>query len=264
MRRILFSTVLSATLALTAQADLLRVEAGAGAFIAEPSGTLSYEDDIGSVNVDATDNLGYGKESLPYVWLNVKHPIPIVPNLRLEYLDVNFKGKSKKVTWGTNDDGAAVTVPDGTTSELSLTQYDAVLYYNLLDNTFWTTIDLGLDVKFIEGSYTIDANSVGSIDYPGYDESFSAAIPMGYLRGRVQIPATGLGVEGDIKYIAYSDSELMDARIKADWTMEFVPVIQPGIEVGYRVQKVNIDESDYSTKVDVDFSGAYVGLMLRF
>jgi outer membrane protein len=261
MRRLLFSTVLSAMLAMAAQADLLRVEAGAGAFIAEPSGTLTYEDGTNSVNVNATDNLGYDKESLPYVWLNVKHPIPIVPNLRLEYLDVNFKGKSKDVTWGTNvGGGLTVPVPDGTTSELSLTQYDAVLYYNLLDNTFWTTIDLGLDVKFIEGSYKIDANS----PYPGYDESFSAAIPMGYLRGRVQIPATGLGVEGDIKYITYSDSELMDARIKADWTMEFVPVIQPGIEVGYRVQKVNIDESDYSTKVDVDFSGVYVGLMLRF
>ena len=43
-----------------------------------------------------------------------------------------------------------------------------------------------------------------------------------------------------------------------------MPVIQPAIELGYRIQKIDIDESDADATVDLEFSGVYVGVMLRF
>ena len=53
-------------------------------------------------------------------------------------------------------------------------------------------------------------------------------------------------------------------RAKVDYTFDFVPVVQPAIEVGYRVQKFDVTSDDDKTKMDMEFSGVYAGLMLRF
>jgi hypothetical protein len=87
---------------------------------------------------------------------------------------------------------------------------------------------------------------------------------MGYLRARLEVPATGIGFEGVGSFITYNEVSFVDARIKVDYTLDFVPVVQPGIEVGYRIQKVKYDQDDSAIAADVDFSGVYVGAMLRF
>ena len=254
MKKLLSIAALAALLGTSAQADFLRVEAGAGAFMGDPSGTMSYKD---AATVDAVDSLGYDSTSMPYVWLNVKHPVPVLPNVRIEYTDVNVDGLSKGTfSW----EGGTDNVPEGAKTTLDLTQYDAILYYNLLDNTFWATLDIGLDIKLIQSSFTVDPTG----SYAGYDESKDIALPMAYVRTRVQIPATDIGLEADIKYVGYGDSQVYDARIKADYTLDFVPVVQPALEVGYRTQKYDIDESSQDVKVDIEFSGVYVGAMLRF
>jgi hypothetical protein len=46
--------------------------------------------------------------------------------------------------------------------------------------------------------------------------------------------------------------------------LNFIPVIQPALEIGYRVQKIDIDEDSIDAKLDIDFSGVYAGLMVRF
>lgn len=252
MKKWLSILALSAVAATTLSADFLRVEMGAGAFMSEPSGDLTYSTSVSPV--DVKDTLGFSSESSPYVWLNVKHPVPILPNLRLEYLNLSSKGNSQSFNWDGN------SVPVGTSSELTLTQYDATLYYNILDNTFWTTLDLGLDLKMIQSNYKIDPNGL----YPGYDKSNDVVIPMAYLRARVQIPATNIGFEADGKYIGDGTSEFYDARIKADYTLGFIPVVQPALEVGYRMQKFKAQDSGNEVKTDLNYAGAYVGLMLRF
>lgn len=252
MKKWLSIVALSAMVTTASYADFVRVEMGVGAFMSEPSGSLTYSNSASPM--DVKDTLGFSSESSPYVWLNVKHPVPILPNLRLEYVDVTSKGNSQNLTW----DG--ISVPTGTSSELTLTQYDATLYYNLLDNTFWTTLDLGLDVKMIQSNYKIDPNGL----YLGYDKSKDLVIPMAYLRARVQIPATNIGFEADGKYLGDGTSEFSDIRIKADYTLGFIPVVQPALEVGYRIQKFKAQDSSNEVKTDLNYSGAYVGLMLRF
>ena len=146
---------------------------------------------------------------------------------------------------------------------LSLKQYDAVLYYNVLDNTFWTTIDLGLDVKYIDGNYNLKESSSTA---KAVDEDFSITMPLAYLRGRVQIPVTNIGVEAIARGISYSSNTVVDAQIKLDYTMDFIPVVQPGLEIGYRYQQVKLDAGSIGMDADLDttFSGIYGGLMVRF
>jgi len=253
MKKLLSIAAMTALMTTAASADIMRIEGAVGAWNSDPSGTISYANN----SFDLANAAGLNDETNMYAWIYLKHPIPIVPNLRLEYADPSFDGKVANISWDGND---YVNV----NNTLSLTQYDAVLYYNLLDNTFWMTIDLGLDVKFIEGNYKIDADVLNNS--ASVDQDLHLVMPLAYARGRVQIPVTNIGIEVLARGMSYGGSEVIDAEIKIDYTMDFVPVVQPGLELGYRYQKVKLDASDIGADANLDttFSGIYGGIMIRF
>lgn len=255
MNKLLSIAALSALLATAANADLMRIEGAVGAWQTDPTGTMKYDT---NPEFDVVDNAGLKSSQNMYAWVYLKHPIPIVPNLRLEYADPTFDGKVASLEWNGNTYASV-------NNTLSLTQYDAVLYYNILDNTLWSTIDLGLDVKFIDGNYKLDASTVAGAA-PAVDESFSLAMPLAYARARVQLPVTNIGFEAIARGMSYSDNTVVDAQIKVDYTMDFIPVIQPGLEIGYRYQQMTLDAGSIGIDADIDttFSGIYGGIMVRF
>ena len=264
MKKIVSSIVLGTSLLSTvASADLTRVEAGVGAWSYKPSGIITYTDNDGTLTNTSLEK----SQSSAYVWMFIKHPIPILPNLRLEYATVHDDGKASGKYNG-------IDAKVGTPSTWDLTQYDIIPYYNILDNTFWTTVDVGIDIKVVESDYT--AKSVSPISIPGgsltsvsgvttdYNEKDTAVVPLAYLRGRVEIPATDIGLEADAKYISYDGDTIYDVRAKVDYTLSFIPVVQPAIEIGYRAQKYDFTSKDKKTKVNMDFGGLYMGIMARF
>lgn len=253
MKKLLSIAATSALLATAANADIVRVEGAVGVWQTDPTGTMKY---AGNPSFDVVDNAGLKSSENMYVWVYLKHPVPVVPNLRLEYADPAFDGKVASLTW----DGENYATVNNT---LSLTQYDAVLYYNILDNTFWSTIDLGLDIKYIDGNYNLSASSVTAV---AVDEAFSITMPLAYARARVQIPVTNIGVEAIARGMSYSDNTVVDAQIKIDYTMDFIPVVQPGLELGYRYQQVKLDAGSIGLDANIDttFSGVYGGIMVRF
>jgi len=253
---ILKASLATALLVSAANADLVRVEMGAGIWQQTPNGTITYTDGsaTGTYTSDKKEDSG------GYAWLLIKHPIPIIPNLRLEYVDIKDQGL---VTGRFKD----FTVPGtSTTARFEMKQYDIIPYYNLLDNTFWTTIDVGLDIKVVDATYEADnVNVMGmTIPTPTYHDSDTIVLPLAYIRARMEIPKTNIGLESDGKYITYDGSTVYDFQAKVDYTFASVPTIKPAIEVGYRVQKFDIKSDDDKTKANMDFSGFYAGLMLRF
>ena len=77
---------------------------------------------------------------------------------------------------------------------------------------------------------------------------------------------TNIGVEAIVRGISYSDNTVVDAEIKLDYTMDFVPIVQPGLELGYRYQQIKLDAGSIGVDADFDttFSGVYGGIMVRF
>ena len=254
MNKLLSIAAITALITTSASADLLRIEGAVGAWNSSPTGTISYSPN----SFDVVDNAGLKDATNMYAWIYLKHPVPIVPNVRLEYVNPTFDGTVASIDW----DGKTYASVNNT---LSLTQYDAVLYYNILDNTFWTTIDLGLDVKFIDGNYQVNASTVVG-NAPAVNEDFSLVMPLAYVRGRVQIPVTNIGIEVLARGMSYSDNTVVDAEIKLDYTMDFIPVVQPGLELGYRYQQVKLDGGSIGLDANFDttFSGIYAGIMVRF
>lgn len=254
MKKILSTLACGLALTTAANADFLRAEIGAGAWMQTPKGTTVY-----NAGANGSDTLDEKQNTSAYVWAFIKHPVPIVPNLRLEYTSISSEGLATG-SWG----AAGYTISGTSKSTLDLKEIDVIPYYNLLDNTFWITLDVGVDVKIVDLDYKIEPNSSSVPPFSGYELKKTLPIPMGYVRARAQVPVTGLGVEADVKYIGMGSSTFYDARAKLDYTLGFIPVVQPAIEVGYRVQKIKIDDSSVDIKTDIDFAGVYAGIMLRF
>lgn len=251
MKRILTALTCAGLMAVTASADIARVEMGAGFMQQDTSGNVSYTKD----GANGTYTSDKDTTTQPYVWILIKHPVPIIPNLRVEYASFEDSGKAT----GQFENFNIGAVASNTT--FNINEYDIIPYYNILDNTAWITIDLGLDIKMMDISY--EAKPVGA--FAGAEDSTSLALPLAYLRGRVEIPATNIGLEADVKYVTYNSSTVYDARAKIDYTFDMFPIVQPAIEIGYRVHKINIDDTTFGDlKTDLEFSGAYAGIMLRF
>ena len=245
-------------------ADLWKVDAAAGVYNSGSSGTITstlnqtlyFKDTL----VDAES------EYKGYFYISLKHPLAIVPNVRFEYMALALKGDSIEVGARSTFFTKGVSVrSDLVSSSLGMTQYDSILFYSLIDGDAGITFDLGLDVKYLISDYEISSIAVSSKE--------SSIIPLLYLRGRFDTPLTGFGVEGDVKYITDGSSTVYDVRIKVDYTMTFVPVLHPGVELGYRIQQFTSygDESaligpilSSDTDSDIYFGGFYAGASVKF
>ncbi|MDF1876231.1 TIGR04219 family outer membrane beta-barrel protein [Sulfurimonas sp. SAG-AH-194-L11] len=251
MKKLLTTLACVTTLVSTLSADIARVEMGAGAWGQTPQGYIDLSDGSGVLNLNGKYTSNETTTSDIYVWALIKHPVPIIPNLRLEYVTVTDEGDTTGVVGG-------ITIPGSANTTLKSTQLDIVPYYNILDNTFWTTIDLGFDVKVIQ----TDSNVASVGVFSGYSSQDTTIIPLLYVRTRVEVPFTGIGFEVDAKAISDGTNTMYDARAKVDYTLTFIPVIQPAFEIGYRVQQLTVDDGD--NQIDLNYAGVYAGLMLRF
>ena len=251
----LLTTLFVAVIATVVNADFLRVEMGVGGWQQTPSGYVKRSDGDGALSLNGTYTSAEKDNTEFYVWALFKHPIPMIPNIRAEYVSLDDEGSIS----ASSSVGGFTLPSQGGYATLKTKQYDVIPYYNLLDNIFWITVDLGLDIRYITADSKVINNATNNEVYSGND---SAVIPLVYARGRVQVPGTNFGVEADIKYITDGDSTVYDVRAKLDYTFDISPVIQAGIEVGYRMQKYDI--VDGNDKANLEYKGVYAGVMLRF
>jgi outer membrane protein len=195
-------------------------------YMPEATGDFRYTDNGFTSNTHVNND----SDSQYQVGLYLEHPVPVLPNLRADFTpETTFSGS----------DGL------GGTNTLKLSQIDATLYYEILDNV--VDLDIGLTGKIINGEVTGLTN-----------QSFDVVIPMGYIAAGVKIPALPVRLDADIKYVAYSGNSISDMRIKAAWE------VFAGLEAvaGYRYESLELDENDiYST---LKIQGPFIGVGYRF
>ncbi|MBN2896883.1 MAG: TIGR04219 family outer membrane beta-barrel protein [Campylobacterales bacterium] len=230
MKKLILSLIVSVAFV---QADFVRAEVGGGIWSHSVSGTLGN-----NPHVDLDKNMGIDAAKPLYLWGFIKHPLPLIPNIRLEYLNLSETSEQPK-------------------HELSCEQIDLLLYYNLLDNLLWLTWDVGAGVKQVRNKYI----------FVGTSEQERSLLPLLYTRIRAEVPASGFSVEGEIHYSNLDQNKLTDGRIKIDYTFDLIPMVQPALEIGYRVQHLTLKDG-YLNSMDIQsdwtFSGPYIGAMLRF
>ncbi len=245
-------TMLSLGLATLLNADILKVELGLGIWSVSPNGNITYQ----NVTNDLENDLDFDGKTLPYLYADLQHPIPVLPNLRLEYTNITTDGNPTAFRFGSFDFSGNIN------SKIELQTIDFILYYNLWD-TAGLNVDFGLDIKYIDGFARVQGEANGLTQTEEAD--FKAPIPHLYGNIRYDLPIVDLGVETSLKYLTFNGASSYDWILKADYN--FFGGFK--LEAGYRTQGIKIptdvmNDYDLDTALDYDFSGPFVGLNYTF
>ncbi|GAA3544787.1 TIGR04219 family outer membrane beta-barrel protein [Zobellella aerophila] len=239
----LFGTLLLGS----AQADTLGIQAGAGVWDNEFDGDFSNR----GGNISASQ-FNFGDETEGFVYLAFEHPVPVLPNLKLQYGRNDSSG-----TGNVNVDFAGQTFTGNVDATIDLKQLDVIMYYELLDN--WVNLDAGINVKVIDGNITLnqeDTNTRGSAD-------FSAAMPMLYGAARFDLPFSGASVGAEGSFLAFDGHRIADYKVNAGYQFIDTPAFGLGVEVGYRQLELRLDDLS-DVNADVSFSGPMANLTMHF
>lgn len=137
-------------------------------------------------------------------------------------------------------------------SEIELTQSDAVLYYELLDNV--VSLDLGIAARWIDGEIEVASESAVA------QAEFEGVLPLLYARGRVDLPLTGLWVGAEAMGLAFDGHSLIDASVQVGWTSP----VGLGAELGWRTLRLGLDSVDDIDNAEIDMSGPYAAVNFYF
>ncbi len=232
----------------TAYADtVLGVYAGAGQWQADFSG------DLGANHID-TDELGIKDEDNNFYYVALEHPIPLIPNIKLQRTDINTKDTGTLsadfvVNGNTYTSGTSVT------TDLDLTHTDAVLYYEILDN--WVNLDVGMTLRNFDGRVkATDGTSTETINLEG-------TLPMLYGKAQFDLPFTGWSIAGDAHITKWKDDQLTDFSAKLVYTSDILPLLDLGFELGYRQMKLELEDLD-DLETDLTLDGPYIAATLHF
>ena len=245
MKKNILLLSLATCLAISANADTLGLEIGAAYWNAQTSGNVEYK---GS-SIDLEKDLGYGDLNTNFIWASFEHPIPLIPNLKIQHTQIDdSSSNSTSVTFDNKIYTGTVS------SSIKLNQTDFILYYELLDN--WVNFDLGINGKYLDGSVNM-SDSVGGTASSTKDLTY--IVPMAYAKVKFDLPFSGLSVESDLSYISYSGSKFYDFKGGVNYLTSF----GLGATVGYRTEKIQLDDVS-NVYSDIEISGAYAGLYYHF
>lgn len=246
MKKVMLASGL-ALVAPLASADFLGVYAGVGQWQSD------YDGQVGDRNNDiGVEQLGLDDSGNNFVYLAFEHPVPILPNARIQYTDINTR-QSATLTESFSLDGQQFNVSETIDSDVDLTHVDFTLYYELLDN--WVNLDLGLTARQFDGY----VQAQGELEQQRSE--LDEVIPMIYGKARFDLPLTGLyaGVEANI--INYDDNSLSDTNAHLGYYFVDSMLVDVGIEVGYRQMQLEIEDD---VTADVDLTGPYAALTVHF
>lgn len=250
LSRLAASGLLSVCLASSPPAHAAGVDfsVGGGGWRTAPSGTIRYNSGgAAGTDVRLENDLGLNSRTQGYLWADLEHPIPLVPNVRVEYASLKTSGTkvlSRNLVYG----GSTYTASTRVTSDGSVKQSDLILYYAPINN--WLKLDLGLDVKYLDVQFRL-SDSGQSTQAKG-----TTVVPMLYGNVSFQIPTTSLSLGVAGSFIGYGGSSFSDLRARAAYLFGS----HIGVEGGYRRVRLKIDSDSIDPNGDIRFDGTYLGL----
>ncbi|AOV17092.1 hypothetical protein BJI67_08510 [Acidihalobacter aeolianus] len=245
--------VLGTATAGTAHAALgFDVSVGAGVWSQQPSGYVHYSTGgQASSDVNLKNDLGLSSKSQGYAWVDIQHPIPVLPDVEIRYSRINTSGSqvlSRTITYG----GQTYNANQQVNSQVKLTQTDFLFYYQPINNV--VQLRLGLDVKAMSLSADISSGNQYS------SASGTAAVPMLYAGLRANLPFTGLSAAADGSYIGNGSDYFADYQAR----LAYETPIGLGLQAGYRVMELRVGNSRIDPNGDIKFKGAFAGVFYQF
>lgn len=256
MRRLsLFLTLAIASFLISQAHAAMNVQAGINAWKPSPSGYIQGKK--GEQELSVKNDLGLSSDSQTNFYLQLDHPVPMIPNFRVSHANLDFSGnETADFTFlGHNFSGDLATKVD-------LSHTDITAYYRFLDGISKALplidlrLELGVNVRVFDGEFSVTDSS-------GFNKSISlnSPIPMGHAAFRLGVPF-GLSFGAQLDAIGYSGNELSDITLDARYEYDGIPLIKPGVTAGYRSFKAKLDDLS-DTYGDLTLEGAFFGAYLK-
>lgn len=249
MHKIILASAIALCLPTTSYADTLGFKFGADLWQQSYEGTI--KSGFAGSQIDLENDLGFDSETGANVYFVLEHPIPIIPNVKIQHTELDIS-ETNTLQRNITFDGVTYNVNADIKSVSDLTHTDFTLYYEVLDN--WFSLDLGITARVFNEGIKITNQTNGDSASEELDET----LPMLYGAVKFDLPLTGLYVGGDINWLAVSGDSLVDSKINLGYESSF----GLGIEAGYRRFDLEIKDDDDSA--DITIEGAYAGLFYHF
>jgi len=243
--------------AVSAQADVIGLHAGASMWTPDISGGFQSEGSAAS-DIDVERDLGFSDTSANSFYVAIEHPVPLLPNFRLERTSLS-ESSSETLSRSISFEGQTYTASSKVNSKFDLSHTDYTGYYEILDGLGWLSADVGLTIRQFDGDITIKDTS-GSADE---SVSLDVPVPLLYGKGQFDIPMAPfpLAVGGVINYLSVGGATISDRRF---YVAASAPLpIEIGGELGYRSFGMELDDVD-DLDADLTASGWYASATLHF
>ncbi|EKF76006.1 hypothetical protein A11A3_00890 [Alcanivorax hongdengensis A-11-3] len=245
MKRFLMPLLLLAT-PLAQAAPGLNIYGGAYSWQA----TMEGDFNAGNRDVDVRDDLGFDKADQSVFYVGVEHAVPVVPNMRVRYMDLSDTA-SNRISKSFTFNGKQFVANTRVDSDFDLNMLDGTLYYSPIDNAL--KLDLGLTVRKVDG--TLDLNSVAAKTAKDID----ITLPMLYAAVKADLPVPGVYAGAELNAIGYDGNSLNDYNVRLGWRSDFLL----GVELGYSHMQLTLDDLN-NMDTNLTMGGPYVALALNF
>ena len=230
-------------------------ELAVGLWNQSPEGWVQFPDDaiLKRPKIDVKEEMGLEDSHNFYLRGRIEHPIPVLPNLKLEAVDTEYSGTNRlhtPIVFGKTIFQAGSSIR----SDVNLRSADATFYYNLVDSAL--KISIGLSARYIDGEVTISEAATALVER----KNFSVVFPLIYANARLPIPLVdGLSVGAEGAWLSFDGNEVHDLKLD----VRYIFTMGLGLETGYRYQTYTLDDAG-SLSADIDQSGWYFGAIWVF
>jgi len=265
MKKLMLLTGILSACALS-QALPFKVSVFAGGVEQDPSGFVSYEARGSQDYLDLKNDAHFSQKTQPYIGVRITNSLPILPNLKLDYMPMKYSGYgtlNRPITFG----GTTYQADTNFNLNAKLNRFDILAYYHLPFISTATKdmlkVRLGLNVRVVDFSESFTGTEAGTDTTVTESKSLTLPVPMGHV-GVTFSPIKQVSLVGDINYVSYGSNNYYDynAGLRLSPAGLFKSAIVPFVQVGYRYEKLKIDQS--SVYADVKVTGPYALIGVEF
>jgi len=244
-----------------ASADFVGASVGAGIWQENISGHIKSGNTINYFHnkVAETDgntktgNLGLEDKNQPYIWAKIIHPIPFIPNVKVQYTRYDTSGDGV-ATSNLKIFGKSFDIKDKIHTDLTIDSYDATFFYEF--KPVIVDLEAGVGVNVWQGKTTVKSittSKTASADW---------TVPFPYLYARAETtPFFGFSVEAEAKYLNVSFGHYYDYQGSVKYHLP-LPLLDISLAVGYKSQ--DILGKDGGDETNIKFEGGFAELGVKW
>jgi len=278
MMKTAFAATLAALLTFTAPAtaqftytpkssDDVGLYLGTQIWQSEPSGIFGEENTLIDFNLKKEQQINY--------FIDVKHPISFLPNARISNTTLDTLGKTT-LTQKFDFNDKSFPIGGIVDARFNVSYIDYTFYYALLDHDNFS-FELGLTARDLNGDVSVTgAQKPCSVPNPAPNDpcidtggTYTGKIatdeinPMLYVATNIRLPLTDFSAFAHADFLLKDKHTFSDYQAGLSYDLMRIKMVDFNVTLGYRVMKMEFENLN-RLYTDIEFKGAFVGMIARF